>query len=84
VKVIQDQGEINIGQLEGLIQRGIVSKYELILLTNKEVMANVKVFGCSRRSFRIQGKKIQISLKVLPKGLLCQNMSIIRILIWKL
>jgi hypothetical protein len=57
VKVIQGQGEINIGQLEGLVQRGIVSKYELIPLTNKAVMTNVKVFGCSRRSFRGQGKK---------------------------
>jgi hypothetical protein len=44
VKVIQGQGEINIGQLEGLVQRGIVSKYELIPLTYKEVMTNVKVF----------------------------------------
>jgi hypothetical protein len=58
VKVIQGQGEINIGQLEGLVQRGIVSKYELIPLTNKEVMTNVKVFGCSR-SFRVRGKRNQ-------------------------
>lgn len=57
MKVIQGQGEINIGQLEGLVQRGIVSKYELIPLTYKEVMTNVKVFGCSRRSFTVQGKK---------------------------
>jgi hypothetical protein len=34
----------------------IVSKYELIPLLYKEVMTNVKVFGCSRRSFRVKGK----------------------------
>jgi hypothetical protein len=53
VKVIQGQGEINIGQLEGLVLRGIVSRYELIPLTYKEVMTNVKNVGC-RRSFMVQ------------------------------
>jgi hypothetical protein len=67
VKVIKGQVEINIGQLEGLVQRGIVSKYELIPFTNVMlcyVMTNVKVIGCSR-SFRVQGKKNTDQLEVL-------------------
>jgi hypothetical protein len=38
----EGEGEINIGQLEGLVQRGIVTKYELIPLTYKEVRPMLK------------------------------------------
>jgi hypothetical protein len=45
VKVIQGQGQILIYQEEGIVPRDIVSKLEVNPFTNKEVIANVKVFG---------------------------------------
>ena len=35
--------------LKGLVPRNVMSKYEVNIFTNKEVMANVKVFGRNDR-----------------------------------
>ena len=39
------KGHQTIGLLKGLVPTNVVSKYEVNIFTNKEVMANVKVFG---------------------------------------
>ena len=50
------QGHTKVGQVRGLAQRNIVSKYEVNRITNKEVMANVKVFHAAGRR-RTQGNR---------------------------
>ena len=41
---MKSQGHITIGHLKGLVPRVIATKYEVNPFTNKEIMANVKVF----------------------------------------
>ena len=73
------QGHIKIHKCEGLVQRVVMSKYEVNPLTKKKVVANVRVLW----QFDLQGqgqlgvkvKEEYISVKVLFKGLLCPNMK---------
>ena len=39
------QGHQTIGLLKGLVPTNVVSKYEVNIFNNREVMVNVKVFG---------------------------------------
>ena len=47
---MKGHGHITIGHLKGLVPRVIVTKYEVNALTNKEIMANVKVFATDGRT----------------------------------
>ena len=46
---VQGQGHPGMWLLKGVVPRNVVSRYEVNMFANKEVMTNVQVFGQNDR-----------------------------------